>query len=670
MGLYDPLKATLKDAYLRRGIRRVVYFHCDHWEPWRSVPGADAISEANRDEVQRFVDTCSRLDFAARQTLFYKCPINSIFDHDPYVRRGVKADPRDGIRFTSRTERQMDVVREAMRHVVVRSEMDVQVHIHHENVTYNTAHDDQAVIDFIGSPGARHYEEQRLSLLVDLALRSIEEETGRKLDRWFFVHGHWGLNASDPGVCHLTREIAILMDHGCLGDFTIPSGRSVVNPRLEVPYFITPVDAPKGYDRQEGEPELAYGNRTARERGKFLIWSSVIKHRGASLDYHAPWLQERLEDLGGLAHEMVAQSYAVEGTLYIKTHAHSMHPNYYVNTDKAVFPHLHPPVQTLFGVLFDAAAAAGCKVDFLTVSELYDEFTTADFVPPGGAALVMPGHAPVIDDCVAAERRLVLKTYIVSPPGTPLGPRSDIDFLPLIGAAAAHAPSVDEPLLPPPTDPLAHIPLIGDIAKIAVQDLIDVLGETESGAGHVYAARAAAPTFLTHYELELIQYLAAAEPYESYYEIGCGFGAMIVALASAGMASVGIESDKRRAAGAQRVLDRTVHAFAERRFRLAAACEIVQGRFPAPLKGRDVTRALAYCTDLTSTHTPEQRADLIAGLRCHKTVIVDLQRFVERRSTPAACAQLLAELQESGLGEGREVLNLGSGGLYVRFDPT
>lgn len=431
---FTSLIASLKELYVRRQIRRVVYFHCDHWEPWRPTPSTAEINSANRDEVHRFVDTCSRHAFAARQTLFYKCPVNFIFDHEPYKTTGVKCDPRDGIRFTRRSEPQMEIAREALSHVSNQSKMEVQVHLHHENITFNTGHKRREVVDYIGSDVARRYEEERFALWLKLSLQTIEEETDRTLPRWFFVHGLWGLNASDPSVCHLTREIAILMDHGCLGDFTVPSGRPVANPRLEVPYFITPVDAPKGYDRQVGDPELAYGNATARARGKFLIWSSLIKHRGASLDYYAPWLQKRLDDLSGLAHEIVAQSYAVAGTLYIKTHAHSMHPNYYLDTDRAVFPHLHPPIRDLFGVLFDAAANAGCTVEFLTVSEVYDEFTSADYVPPDGVALTMPGPEPVVDSCVPAERRLALASHIVSPAGTPAGPRRAIDALPVIRA--------------------------------------------------------------------------------------------------------------------------------------------------------------------------------------------------------------------------------------------
>lgn len=653
---FNGLILTLKDLYAQRDVRRVVYFHCDHWEPWRPTPGVSEINNANGDEVHRFVEACGRHDYAARQTLFYKCPVNFIFDHEPYKTSGVKCDPKDGIRFAARNAAQLAITKQALGHVATGSRMEVQVHLHHENITSNTAHRKPEVIAFMKSPAARQFEEQRFALWLKLTLQAIEDDTGRALSRWFFVHGLWAVNACDPSVCHLTREIAILMDHGCLGDFTLPSGRPIANPRLEVPYFATPVDAPKGYDLQESGPELAYGNSDASSRGKFFLWSSLIKHRGASLDYYAPWLQERLAELASLAREIVTQSYAIDGTLYIKTHAHSMHPNYYIGTDKAVFPHLHPPIRNLFGVLLDAASAAGCKVDFRTASEVYDEFTSATYVPPAGFALTMPGQAPVIGGCLPAERRLKLKTALVQ---SIESGRNALDALPRVGAPVAR---------PPPTDPLAHLDLVSETAKRAVQELIDDLGIIESGAGNTYAARAAAPSFLMAYERELIQYLVASERYDSYHEIGCGFGAMVAALAAAGLPSVGFESDKRRAAGAQRVHDGVVAALSERNDRLATSCEIVQGRFPTTLKGRDVSRSLAYCTDLTSTNTPEQRADLISAMRSYKSVIIDLQRFVERRTTDEACTRLQAELEASGLGPGRLILDLGSAGRYVRFD--
>jgi hypothetical protein len=658
MGTFTNLKAELSDLYKKRGVRRVVYFHCDHWEPWRPLPGFTAINQKNADEVMRFVDVMKRIDFGSKQTLFYKDTQTYVYDHDQNTSPGVKVDPGDGIRFNARYPELHDIATKALRYVATQSAMEIQVHIHHENVTFNTAHEKPDVIKFIGSDVARRYEEERFALLLSLSLRSIEEQTGKKLDRWFFVHGHWGLNASDPAVCHLTREIAIMMDHGCLGDFTVPSGRPVVNPRLEVPYFVTPVDAPKGYDLQEAEPEFAYGNKTAKDRGKFLIWSSIIKHRGASLDYYAPWLRKRLDELDKLSREIVEQSFLVDGTLFIKSHAHSMHPQYYEDTRLAVFPHSYPPIQNLFSVLFDAAASAGAEVSFLGASEVYDLLINADYQPPDGFPLTIPGDPPVIDGCLPAERRFPLKTAITQLKGQPkAGPGSKAGA----GSLAKAAPQAV-------AKALQDVETINGIARTIVLDRIATLGEAGSGAGNYYKQRAQSPDFFAPYEIKLAEYLVANAKHDAYHEIGCGFGALPILLAANGLPCLGIDSDRKRIDGSQSILLEVSRKLGSEKRRLAAGCEFIQGTFPAITSGRDTLKSLAFFTNITSTITPEQRRNILEGLKSYSTVILDLQRFLERRSSAIEEDALAAELAGIGLGKPIEILNLGNAGRYVRFD--
>ncbi len=681
MGAFDKLKAELRDAYVERGVKRVVYFHCDHWEPWRALNGQSAINQRNADEAVRFADVMSGIDFGSKQTLFYKNSITYVYDHDQNTSSGVKVAPEDQIRFNHRYPEPQDIAKKAINYVAQKSGMDIQIHIHHENVTYNTDHKSSAVIDFIQSPLARHFEEERFDLLVKLSLKATAEEIGRKLERWFFVHGHWGLNASDPAVCHLTREIAILRANGCLGDFTVPSGRPAVNPRLEVPYFVTPTDAPKGYDLQEAGPELAYGNKTAKDRGKFLIWSSLIKHRGASLDYYAPWLRKRLDDIDALAHEYIAQSYLVDGTLFIKTHAHSMHPQYYDDTRLAIFPHAYPPIQNLLCVLFDAAASAGADVSFLTASEVYDLLVTADYTPPDGFALTMPGAPPVIDGCVPADRRMKLDGPIVTLTAPPIqGPAA----VPVI-TKRAPAPKIAAPVAavaPRPSAaavaitaaviederPLRDVAMIDTVARTLVRDRVKALGDVESGAGNYYVQRADGDAFLTAYERTLASYLASEPAFESYHEVGCGFGALPILLAANGMPTVGFEIDRKRADGAQTLLLEVTRALAADGRRLPAPCEFVCGRFPNAVAPRPTTNSLVFFTNVTATTSAEQRNDILVLLRGYKSVILDVQRFLDRRTTRAEEDALIADLKAAGLGEPRVAFDLKSTGRYVRFD--
>jgi len=675
MATYDKLKSDLRDAFKQRGVRRVVYFHCDHFEPWRTIPGQDAICALNAAEVARFVDTSNSIDFARKLTLFYKCAINYVFDYEPSKSVGQRVDPLDQIRFPARPDKSKQIAASAMRYVAEKSAMDVQVHIHHENLTYNTDHKKPGAIEFFSSPISRRFEEQRFDLLVKLSLQAIEEETGVKLDRWFFVHGHWGLNASDPAVCHLTRELAILHANGCLGDFTVPSGRPVVNPRLEVPYFCTPIDAAKCYDLQECEPELAYGNATANARGKFLIWSSIIKHRGASLDYYAPWVRKRLEDLESLTREYVEQSYLVDGTLFMKTHAHSLHPKYYEDSRVAIFPHAYPPIQNLFCILFDAAASAGAEVSFQTVSEVYDTFVTANYSPPDGVALTMPGPPPIVEGCIPADRCLPLETVRIAPSSVAV-PKASAPESAAKSAMVLEAVPRDFGQSPPAVDvtgdgdpqPLRYLNLVNDVARSVVLARIAALGEAASGAGNYYMHRVNSAAFLAEYEVELAKYLLSEPRFESYHEVGCGMGALPVLLAANGLFATGHEVDRKRIEGAQTVLEDVSRKLRGEVGQSPLACEFLHGRFPQTIGTRNVSKSLAFCTNVTATATASQRQDIIIALLSYSAVIVDLQRFIDRRTTRAEEDALLVELQAAGLSGVREIFSLGSGGRYVRFD--
>ena len=269
MSNFKKLKSELKDLYAIRNVNRVVYFHCDHWEPWRSQPGQSIYCQQNVDGVGMYVDACNKIDFARRQTLFYKPNVShGVLAKgivEPAGSQKVHADDR--IFFADKTAAQTEFAKAALHHVVAGSDHELQIHIHHENFTFNHSHKAPISQEYFGTADSRLHEDERFSLAVKLWLQTLRDESGLPIDKWFFVHGLWALNGSDANVCHLVREIEIMMRHGCLGDFTFPAGRVHVNPRLEVPYFAKPVAKPKGYDLQECEPEFAYGNGAAVAAG-------------------------------------------------------------------------------------------------------------------------------------------------------------------------------------------------------------------------------------------------------------------------------------------------------------------------------------------------------------------------------------------------------------------
>jgi hypothetical protein len=184
------------------------------------------------------------------------------------------------------------------------------------------------------------------------------------------------LNGSDRTSCTIDNEIALLLRNGCRGDFTFPAGRAHTNPRIKVPYLCRPYEAPKGYDLAEAEPEIACGNAAAA-RSKFFIWASAATSGQCSLDYMSKSTRHHLNNTEEAARALIDTAYVADGCLYVKTHAHSLHPYYFEYSRAAVFPHQYPAVQVLLSVVFEAAALAGASVDFLSAPQVYDALLTA-----------------------------------------------------------------------------------------------------------------------------------------------------------------------------------------------------------------------------------------------------------------------------------------------------
>lgn len=368
MGRHAPLVRKLADRLRGLGLASLVYFHTDHFEPWRPVGKVAAMGPETVDAVHDFCRAVERIDFARRLTLFYKPNLNYA------LRRGgdlVRADPDDLVGFVPRAEMEDRLGREAMREVAQSSAHDIQLHIHHEYYTATKAHTDPEAVAWFASPLGRSLDERRLELAIRLNREIVERETGRRSARWFFVHGHWALNASDDSSCTITNELAILLRNGCCGDFTFPAGRPHTNPRIKVPYLCRPVDGVKAYDLPEAEPQAALGAAGAASHN-FFIWASPASNLQCSLDYISEGSRRQIENTEKAATELIDNAFVAHGRLFIKTHAHSMHPHYFEHARTAVFPHQVPAAQTLLSVIFDAATEAGVAVQFLTVPEVYD----------------------------------------------------------------------------------------------------------------------------------------------------------------------------------------------------------------------------------------------------------------------------------------------------------
>ena len=109
---YTPLINDLADHLRGKDIDTVVYFHADHFEPWRPVGDTPAVGEAVVDGMHDFLRVTERIDFARRLTLFYKPHLNYALRHD---RDLLRVDPSDLVGFLPRTQSEESFGRAAMQ---------------------------------------------------------------------------------------------------------------------------------------------------------------------------------------------------------------------------------------------------------------------------------------------------------------------------------------------------------------------------------------------------------------------------------------------------------------------------------------------------------------------------------------------------------------------------
>ncbi len=588
-----PRAESLEDLIGRRGVRRIAYFHCDHFEPWHSPNPANIDNHV--DKILRFADESAANEFSRRLTLFYKPPVYCV--PNPRARDGLLASPNDPFAFVPRPSFLEAAGHRAMRGLLERVGHEIQVHVHHEEYTYNTTHTDPRRLAAFELADSHARDAARFELALKLGLEAARRETGLPLSHWLFVHGQWALNASDPSVCHITDEIEILLRNGGLGDFTFPAGRPGVNPFLEVPHFVRPVDAPAGYRLAQAEPELAFGNAAAA-RSKFFIWASRIGHRGSSLDYYSDHVVQDLADPEGFARRILEQSVVADGALYFKTHAHSMHPNYVRADGAVVYPHQHPGIRRLMRVLFDAASRAGASIDFVTASEVYEEFTQPRPAPASGFALTAPAG---------------LATYAAAPPV-------------LTGEGEA--------------------PAFMDQVNTAGTILVLASLTTDRAAIGYYESRARQREILPPYEKRVAQALLQQPRFDAIYEVGAGLAALTLCLALNGAKAIGIEKDAARARIARTLLERLAAAHPD----LPTHCEIRHVAAPVALRHVDGRNSALVFTNIAGTMPSADLDELIALAAGFRTIIVDASRFFEPRDK-AAQVSLLDRFVHAGWGQ-------------------
>jgi hypothetical protein len=634
--MFVDTRRRLAEALKKRDVRQIVYFHCDHFEPWRGFKGD--VSERNVADILEFLRVLEGVDYARKLTLFYKCHNTIRASTGPQQMRA----QGDEIGFSIPSARTINIARGAMEHIAHRTGHEIQVHYHHEFFTSNDKYcmSIPETRDFFQKRNTPELDRARWDVGLALALETIRLEANIPLKNWFFVHGMWALNASDREVCTITDEIARLQKFGCLGDFSFPAGRPHCDPNYEEPIFVRPVTGPRAYDLPEAEAEAAYGNAAAARDGKFFIWSSAIKANGSSIDYYAQQVRQRCEDVAGWGEEMVEKSLLKDGTLFIKTHAHSMYIDYYDGARRSIPPHLYPGVQNLFGALFDGASDAGVDVEFATASEIYERF---------GKATIAPREEK--KDPAAAKTSARAATV----PAT---------AAPTVPAAAA--PTL-APAARPASATIAEMgSRINQVALTVMRERVASLGSAASGAYAYYESLIKQGKLLQKYEIEVASYLNRELPADQpVVEVRCGLGMLVLLLAASGRVAYGIEADRHRLASFSALRD----AIGSEVPRAKANSSLLAGFFPRNLPELPPRNSVLVFNNTVCGLSPDEQRAVVAASVDYAGVLFDAQRFFTKRTTPAEIDPLFGIFTEAGFTPPVKAIDLGQMGAYYRTSP-
>ena len=346
-----------------RGIKRFVHFHTDHWEPFTGSCGGEwgDMASENADVILRFIEETTNHPFFDKMTLFYNHPIRT--SHHEVM----DEDTKDMLYFEPIDDKFWERYEFAVRKVATDTNHEFQVHIHHEGVTtgeyFKWAH-----LPWKEEFKASTTNSERFERYLKISLQELHRIVDLDLEKWHFLHGVWALNASDTDVCNVNDEIEILIRNGCIGDFSMPAGRSWVNSTTLAPHTVIPNNVPKGYDTEKADIKLI-GENISKENKRFLIWNQEIPYSHCSIDlYGNETIMEALENYIDTIALWIKTSPIIGDTAFIKTHAHTMNRFFWENGGER--PYDFPDVIRLFSTLKSVCEQADVDYEKWTVSEV------------------------------------------------------------------------------------------------------------------------------------------------------------------------------------------------------------------------------------------------------------------------------------------------------------
>ena len=615
---------SLADLLKSRDVEVVCYFHTDHFEPW-----SFSIDEASARAVERMAAMARHSPYARRLSLFYSVFIPYHLDLSGEV-AGERA-PGDGIAFGRRSERQERLAREAIRPLVRADGHEMHLHLHHEFWTRNDSAFNSEVSRWVNAHSTCDADAQRLDLYLGLCNEVIGREIGGPFERWAFIHGNWALNASDPLICQIENEIALLMRHGGFGDFSFPAGRGYCDPKLEAPFTCLPLAAPRAYDDPDADPRPVATGGEAWGPDRFFIWNSPIKANYSSLDYYSEANRGLFETPERMVAAWLGKSVCLDGNLLVKTHAHSMKWEYKIAEPGSVIPHCYPDVVQVFDCLARVCDHAQVELRFVTVNDIMNLLRGAD------------GSQPALAQQPAAASRSAAMTRAASAASHTVAGGAHVQRTMSHPARAVRGSAE-----------YTEAPLVN--IEILQNQLADMHRDWIAGEGsrfapdELYLAKLSRSAPLEIYEIAIAA--AMAERFSPaatrIAEIGSGWGGFAILLARDGFDVLGFEGNNGRHRGCRWHFERELLRHPRLRGHLILADE---GLFPEIFTPDLLTPGktnLCVATNITSTYSAENQDAMLRAAGAFDELIVDLARFGEPRDNQPERDALFAKILQCG----------------------
>ncbi len=597
---------ALADLLKSRDCGSVAYFHTDHFEPWSTT-----IDDTSARAVERMANLARSSPYARRLSLFYSVFVPYRLKTGSDVQPGDRQAADDNIVFGALSARQESLAREAIRPLVAADGHELHLHVHHEFWTRNDSHFDHPVSHWVNAHSTAQADRARLDLHFQLCKEAIAREIGAPFDRWAFIHGNWALNASDPLICHVNDEMAMIMKHGGFGDFSFPAGRSYCDPKLETPFTCLPLDLVRAYDDARADPQPISAHTAVMRPDRFFIWNSPIKSSYSSIDYYSAANRKLFKSPEQVVAMWLRKSVCLGRKLFIKTHAHSMNAGYRLTEPDSCIPHTYPDVVALFDCLARVCDRARIELHLQTVNEVMDFLGDLDGGRPAGAST--PASAPAVQ-----ARSRDIPVVLESAP-------ADVQPLPPVTVTEMASELVD-----------VHRQWL---ATAGARDPVDSLYESKLAQG----------TPLEAYEIDMAAKIRERFPPETtrILEIGSGWGGFAILLARLGFETLGFEGNGRRHAACGWHFAEQIRRFPILRGRLTLAPE---GLFPEAFS-LDAIRgdksSLCIATNITSSYSAEHQPEILeAAARCDE-LILDLGRFGQVRDGQAERDELMQSLRRS-----------------------